>query len=755
MEERIEALEAENARLNHDVSKKDAAVDEAAAMIVKLEAQVRILEKQIVQRLDGAGDGYYGLRSDPLDLSANMATPKLRMSDLAKFEDDAKAVYRMPSFLSEHSENTENLRNVYLGIRGSLLSLSKPHERSGDGDHGHLRGLTSPSLSVLSESSFMSIYGEKGSQDRAPLPLLDDSSGYDGSPPDDRPATKPNSAEADKATRDRIVTPTRLPRSNSISRTTGPGQFQSITDILDQGSPLQRLERLDRTFSLRTDTSKISGSEKDRTMSLRTDSFQTSNIENDVDSGYTRKPRSQSRTKEEKREALRRVNTDGHAIRLHDHGLPPTPDTISTSTLRHYKNSKDTLSNEQGITDQRSFLALSEATGISNGEKPLAAQSNGYPVPQPPSITAFNSRREFQGSSYFDNRLPPLQRPRSAGETTISHRRGNDWDTDSDFEDEVHSVASTDDIWLREGANYARHGQGGGRISPDLFGFPPSAKGWNAGAMFGNGDRSFGSGPTQRSNPIDDLLPVQQALFSSGGPPPPPNRRSSLHARTGSSRGSGSETPRNPGPANGKLRKSPERKTGHARRNSDEIAPRSASQSQVPTPQEQKRVKDNHYPPKSGQITRGRGLNSLFRRSIGSGSGITESAPSSATEPTFAAATTKSGAIGVPSWVHRGSALDDDRASATPPPIMRNRVPGRRGSFDGESGGVMLSSYQPLTPVTPATTFQSYNTGNGGTPATPTNNAAPAQSSNSGPTLSKRKWLPGFGRTTSLRNRAG
>jgi hypothetical protein len=185
---------------------------------------------------------------------------------------------------------------------------------------------------------------------------------------------------------------------------------------------------------------------------------------------------------------------------------------------------------------------------------------------------------------------------------------------------------------------------------------------------------------------------------------------------------------------------------------------------------EHKRPKDNHYPPIANQAPRGRGLNNLFRRSLGGGSSgggaaaaATESAPASATEPTFAAAAANApasrcgggggAAIGIPSWIHRTNAADDDRASATPPPIMRNRAPGRKGSFDGDFGGVSLlansgsSQQPPSTPMTPMT------------PVTPMGNGAPLapttpHTTASGGTLTRRKWLPGFGRNSS-RNRAG
>jgi hypothetical protein len=749
MEEEIAALKAKNTEMEemHDnlfaeLERKDKAIEEAVAMILRLETQVEMLmeEREMVRQVEASG--FFARQHDLTDAALDMATPKPKLAG-----GDVKVITHMPSFLSDFSENTENLRNAYLGVRGSLLSLPRS-ELHADAETANANGLASPSLSVLSESSFLSVYGTQDSNTMG-LGSVDEPLTLDGMLSDPSPPPRRESIDVERLPKDMIVTPTRLPRSNSITRPPGPGQFHSITDIIDQGSPLQQLERLERTFSL-----KANGSPP--------------RPERDIDTTRT-KSLSQRKTKEEKREALRRVLTDAPPTKLHhDQALPPTPDTISTSTLRRYKNSNDTLSHQQDITNQRSYLNLSETTSSVT----QAGDSLDDMISQPPSMSAFNSGKKLPKSDYLDSRLPIIQRPRSADETTISHKRGNTWDSDNES---THSLESSLDIWLQQGKEASRAWRGG-RGSPDLFSFPAGgSNGWTTDAMFGSSSGHFS--PTTaadtsftRSHAIDDLLPVQEALFATGRPPPTPNRRSSLHARTGSSSVSGASTPRHPAPVNGKLRKSPVR-NGHSRHNSDETQSRPSSQATTGQPTQQPastekqspRPRDNHYPPIAGQAARprGRGLNNLFRRSLGGGSGVIESAPASATEPNFPAAASSpiskerdvaSQAIGMPSWIHRSSVVDDDRASATPPPILRNRMPGRSNTMDGEvsAPGEWDSMDSPTTPIAPVAPTMAASTNQ--LPAPPGPNSA-VPNSGPGPTLNKRKWLPGFGRTSSLRNR--
>lgn len=123
---------------------------------------------------------------------------------------------KMPSFLSENTEGTEALRSLYLPNDGSLPRLS---------EEGTMDGLDSPRLSVLSESSFISIYGEKK------LPELS---------PDDTDVDHPQNNRASLNT-EKWVEGRSVPMRTAL-RPAGKSQYMSINDII--ASPLQRLEKL-------------------------------------------------------------------------------------------------------------------------------------------------------------------------------------------------------------------------------------------------------------------------------------------------------------------------------------------------------------------------------------------------------------------------------------------------------------------------------------------------------------------------------
>ena len=170
LEEKVQRLEAENAEIrgmrekfDEDMAKRDKAVNEAVDIIVRLEAKVDDLlrEKEMVRQVESNGS-YCHSRSDQsehLDDDGAPLTPKMKGLEFFGMMDGAKSLERVPSFLSERSEQTENLRNV---VMGGLQSLS--HMRTVSGSSfapSDINRIASPSLSVLSESSFVSVYGSK------------------------------------------------------------------------------------------------------------------------------------------------------------------------------------------------------------------------------------------------------------------------------------------------------------------------------------------------------------------------------------------------------------------------------------------------------------------------------------------------------------------------------------------------------------------------------------------------------------------
>lgn len=756
-------------------------------MIVTLEARVEQLlrEREMVRAVEDRGY-FYERNETRTPATGPSPQPHMDFERLGS-EDEARILARMPSFLSEHSEATSNLRNVYLGSRGSILSLSKMAEYGHDQDRGDLRGARSPSLSVLSESSFRSIYGEKDatrSSNSSPSPRSMDPAPFDGL--SENVSLRPRLS----GNKSNIVTPSKLRRVDSRNMSAGAAKFQNINDILDTAaSPLQRLEKLEGTLTAMDDASRPSNAYGRKTNSRPSTSRPV-------------KPQAQPqpKTKQEKRDALERVLTDGPLAKdfRNSNGLPPTPDTISTTTLRRFKTSNDTLPKDSEFAGYRSDLALSDTTASQQSITAGKADNlgaTGKDTTQHASTTAFDGLKELSSdSSYFNGRFSTAQipRPRSADETTISNHRGgrgrDSWDSDvtDDELDGAGSMASTSDYWIRESMTpnraaalnpFSSASQAGdhhdGRISPDLFSFPTSTSGWATDAMFGTvGGHGYigstgGGLPTatplaQTLDALGDSLP--QPLFGSGFaspvlggisiPPPPPNRRSSLHARTGSSHAmvsAISSSPAGPSPLQSRIRTSPRR--SRERSNSIEgpptsshstaraaaaqlgRAPTAPPQSPMDAPPHQQSQKQRHYPPTASQPARSRGLNNLFRRSTGSSADVQPPSSAPATETSFK--NVPAPMVGMPlSWdshTNTNDIFDDDRASATPPPIMRNR----RGSVDGGAPVGVTPEYSSQAPR--------------GHPNT-AGSAAPVPAKNEGG--GKRKWL-GFGRASSLRNRAG
>ncbi|KAL2019750.1 hypothetical protein VTK56DRAFT_9194 [Thermocarpiscus australiensis] len=819
LEERFETLEKEkletdgmNDLLVGELEKRDKALEEAVAMIVQLEARVEDLlrEKELLRQLDADGTA-------SSDMASPTAVPALETMGLETSKSDrANALSRMQSFLSDRSENTENQRNVYLGMRGSSFSPPNTVEDTPDTTRADPR-LATPALSVLSESSFLSVYG----------------------------------------------TPTRPYRPANSAK------FRTTNDAADAGlSPLERLERLEEKLD------KTSAAV--RGLTQRPASSQVK--DKSPSAGQT--SQAQPKTKKEKREALAKVLSQGQFRELlHAQGLPPTPDTISTSTLADYKRSNDTLSKERGLANEGRHINLSDSPRSQvSAQSGSGAVAQPRPV-QPASTTGFDSRKQLSGTEKpYDTPTARTHQPRWARETASARvQEGDNWGDVVPEDDALggrHSPASSVDTWLRESlkpgnsdapdpmssASQAHASARTGRASPDLFSFPNPTSGWAADAMFGSlGGKGYSAAGGKNSSAtsvvdildaIENLVPepayTNSALYTGNTPPPPPNRRSSLLARTGPAvrdvvAGSDNvpKSSSRPPPAATALKKSPVRPS-RARSNSTDVRPPSQQlkelglrqdramtvppkqvhlpprpeQDSQPRPDAQQATssqplpRQRHYPPTASQAARprSRGL-PFFRRSTGSADGPPLAGPSSAppTETTFKTQPPASSVVvGIPSWGRRNSLAEDDRASATPPPILRNKAaqasqasqPGRVENDDDGGGGVALTSENSASASAgegaPVGTIPGSSSGSGSgsgrrvrrrswmsTSSSHGNNAAAAEAGTSGADVGgvpiggaamkngsgngsgngngnggggKRKWL-GLGRVSSLRNR--
>lgn len=677
LEDKIETLEAEktdalatNDTLMKELERRDKAVEEAVHMIVSLETRIELLlrEREMVRQVE-ADKNHHPQAANAESTSHNHGVESPEASE-AKVVKEARGLSRMPSFLSVRSDNTENLRDVYLGNQGSLLSLSRTDPRL---EHG---GFMSPSMSVLSESSFTSIYG-KTAVPESPLNNMDGITRF-------------------------IDTPTRSRRNEPL------GPRDGAKDAVDGGNaalPLQMLEKLDSSPAIHgTSQPMISGQEIERAETVKP---------------FKPQPLIRVRKSKEKPNSGRRVITDVPAARTH--ALPPTPDTMSSS-VNQSQNFDDTPKRDQYNEDSK-YLSLTRLTrDKENRGEPNHWRFKDSDVGQPPSVTAFTGRNEFTPGTYFENRLSVPRRPRSADETTIS-RHKNGWDSGSEVDDAASEVSSFD-YWMREGLRPSNGGLGrpphrasaSQRIpskgAPDLFGFPSHSKGWKTGNMPGalGGNPCVGTGAPLAPD-LDALgasLPAPESgLFGSGvagadsprptgaavASPPAPYRRSSLQART---QAPGTPMITRPSKALGKYHETESNRTSYLYGTQVQSSPNGwqahNSRNTTPTPPNRPQVQEEdsytaqkrHYPPTSShqqqQLAavrpRSRGLTSLFRRSLGpSHPPPSASVPNNKLPfPPPASNGENATPVGAPAWEQRNYPADEE-TSATPPPILRNRAP--------------------------------------------------------------------------------
>ncbi|KAM0246504.1 hypothetical protein ACHAQJ_010186 [Trichoderma viride] len=697
LESSIETLERDkrqteemNETLLDELEKRDKAVEEAVAMIVMLEAKMDqlIQERNMVMQVEQEG---FFCRQD-MDQKYLRPSLDLPMDEVAKQGDGARAINRVPSFLSEKSENTENLRSVYLGVKGSALSLARVTEGNPEVDNGPSNGPGSPTLSVLSESSFASVYGKK-SQDSIFPPPVDQPLSLDGVDAD----LQMLSAESrDVSKKMPTGFPPRAASANHFlggnNRSSAPRH--SISGAVGQVSPLQQIEQLARSQSvLQEGFHPVANQGRDRRRS-------------------------------QPPPTLRKVMTDGPGtFRLHDPNFPPTPDTISTSTLHRMRSSNDSLARQDSRND-RSSVTYSDADS-----QPLQVSFRGK------SSLVRGAEKGVRGENghVYGIAVPmPQHHQRAASESTTSQKKENRWDsTDSDEQSEAHSLRSSLDIWMRE-SNQPTRGTNG-KVSPDLFNFPASQ------SVFGH-KKAKSQGIGNDADYINELFSLRQSLFTNTAPPPP-DRRSSLHARTSSTTSSARNSPRTL-----TLTSTPEQpeyaSDSRRRSNSVQVKHDVYTPIQSPIPHSDKR---GHYPPVTGPRT---ALNRLFRRSVAPTS--PSSTPASATETTFSESYKSSQGVSLQPWMNRN--LDGEfehRAGATPPPITLKPRQMRRNTVGTEAAPTFI----PASTSAPVRLSERVVSGR----HSPNVKKQTAEQTTPPPSVigTRRKWLPGFSRaSSSLRNRA-
>jgi hypothetical protein len=401
-------MQAVNEQLLAELEKRDQAVEEAVGIICALEEKIdKLTKERTVVRSYAQYESDFLHRSRERDGRGSQdpdSSPPQRngpgnatSTNPTQISVASKSIGRMPSFLSEQSEGAEALRSLYLGNdHSSHLTLPKlPGETNSKDDPEEVDAMDSPRLSILSESSFLSVYGDKG----LAVDALDLNDGADQGSPTVRRHRKSISIEKWVDERAKAAkTPPRPSTSKAIS--SRYDQYPSILNVLE--SPLQRLEKMERKLSRHN-------------VSVR---LFSQPMFTEVRNGGSR------HDDQTDREAVRKTEMTTFA---HQQALPPTPDTISTNTLRRFKNSNDTLGRGAAEEEQEPEL------------EPLDRLSNA-----PSYDSASNAR------------------PHSAGETVTSRREGHGWDTVTQSEvTETNSgldveLLSTFDPWIAMGKEKRR-----------------------------------------------------------------------------------------------------------------------------------------------------------------------------------------------------------------------------------------------------------------------------------------------------------
>ncbi|ETS80896.1 hypothetical protein PFICI_08425 [Pestalotiopsis fici W106-1] len=751
----IIAQQAETMRLNDDLAqeldKRDKALFEAIDMIVDLQTTVAELEREKamvrIVEADLHGPAISG-QVDNFDRSTNARPYQPNSSGLPLTTDfssrlgDPKTLERMSSFLSERGERTANLRDMILHNKSSFFHSRKISEASTI--QSEFNRSVSPGVSLLSESSFLSVYGMNK---RTPDQML--------SPPEPEEPLVMQSIETPGPRRN---TRNFSDGSRASSIITPLAWADSQTKFLDIRSPLQQLERLDGKLS-------VEGGSRPTTSSAARSAHPP----------VSQRQRAQIKTNQEKRDSLRRVVTSSpNADDLANaHMLPPTPDTTSSSMLRRHQNSHETLSEKSSITPRESIAHEIHMTPVTALPPQISTSSAQGDFSRPLSKLATTERPSFLGAPLPEeeaSRTQQLvrtasQRPRSADETTISRHLANSWDSDSDSEGgaDAYSEANDMDYWIREGAKPNPKSTAPRSTSPDLFSFPTESGRWETDVIFGamRGTGFMGSpAPGLKRDPMDQLsssplIAPEDGVYYPPEPDAPdggisaPQRQSSRSARTSSM--TGSENTLEPV----KARKGPvrwsdsTRGSGRTRSSSIDSAALSSS---VNGPTKylgdgSGALKRTNHPPLAGQPARQKKpstLNRLFRRSLGGSQDQAEEDQEQRTPTGQAHARPRrsihSGRSSVPPpattpWRAPAAVLESDLTSATPPPIMRSR--GHRPDFELHKSGDKLQTPRSSRVVSPSLLHQV---------TSETDNEMDT------PQSGRRKWLS-LGRRNSLRGR--
>ncbi len=523
LEKENEEKDAINEKLASAVEVRDKAIEQAVVKITDLEETVYDLveERDDPKSMriktnyldDGADEGIEdAIPSSPPEVRIYVQHASTPVKKHRRNHSAASSIVRMPSFITDPSVDTEALRSLYVSTEGYLprdLSMSSLPRLDEDNT-----GMNSPRLSILSESSFVSVYGKKNKSNN--YNGLDyEESDYNDTPQKKSQNAKRNSVDQWVAERSRThhekesQMARRTPANRSEKGGRRKSQFLSINDVVIQ--PNQRTQQLFRTLTKRNAPA----------IAARMAQRQPNRSQLSVPSTEASY---EARSKE------------GNPYRG-NRKLPPTPETISTNTLQQQYS--DSQYNNSNATLQTNVT--------------LPGNPKGYTRRRAPSVddSILSQGRDKLERPAGRPQAMRLSRPRSA-ESITSKRTGHGLDTAtqseitesmSQYSTELGSEITSKGLWPTN----AKPRQNSTPViftaalnPPELFSFTAAGNDWGR------------QGPEVRERDVEQLIANTKEMFpgygtgafqteqtqSSMSPLPdersaplnPPERRSSLAA---------------------------------------------------------------------------------------------------------------------------------------------------------------------------------------------------------------------------------
>lgn len=361
-----EELQLRNKDLLRELEYRDLAVSEAVAMICSLEARIEETGQPSATTLYPDSQTCTGSNEEPgpWGPQADGALPSTLITRYPQTSDSpgepsttmppkdpshvdslvsaaARIPWRAPSFLKENKKSTQALRGLYLSDENStygnpsLFSTSRPGSRFSADEHDpDSYSLNSPRLSMLSESSFLSVYGKAHDSNPTPAKKKKRSSYSQSSSSEDERHSLPiiqHEARTQKWINERR-------KQNSLRRRPprdgAGGRFSSIDEVVDVIPIEWRTEQTARKMLIR----------------------------------------SPSRRKRD--EPIDFVPLPSQGRTIFGHGfLPPTPDTMSISN-RGTNSSTPSIITEKSLLDGTPQGAKAYRALIPEG-RPQSAESVG------------------------------------------------------------------------------------------------------------------------------------------------------------------------------------------------------------------------------------------------------------------------------------------------------------------------------------------------------------------------------------------